>query len=148
MSSQPDESPAVIGKHLLADLYGVKSSWLTDERRLLDVMLTALRNSHFNIVNHLSHNFPGEQAGVTAVVLLSESHATFHSYPEHGYLALDIFSCGTPDPDHALALVVEALQPSRIHTSVELRGDRLRPHSTDANDISSSASTSSAARLP
>jgi S-adenosylmethionine decarboxylase len=144
----PDPSPKLIGRHLLADLYGIEPTLLSDGKRLLDVVMTSLRDAHFSVVSHLSHQFPGDQAGVTAIVLLAESHAAFHTYPEHGYLALDIFSCGTPEPAAALAVIVEAFQPSNIHTSVERRGELLRAHSADANGTPSPSSASSAARIP
>ena len=124
--SDSQHAAKVIGRHLFADLYEVETSLLTNESRLVEILLTALRDAGFNVVNHLSHAFPGEQAGVTGIALLSESHAAFHTYPEHGYMAVDVFSCGIPSPDAALAVIVEALQPRRVETTVQHRGDSLR----------------------
>ncbi len=148
MNDKPADIPRLIGRHLLADLYGIDCQVLTNEALLVHVMREALGNAHFHIVDHLSHHFPGEQAGVTAVMLLAESHATFHSYPEHNYLAMDVFSCGSADPNDVLQAIVGALQPSHVHSSTERRGDQLRSYSTDSNGTSSADSTSSAARLP
>ena len=39
------------------------------------------------------HVFPGPHAGVTGIVALSESHLSCHSFPEHGGLALDLYTC-------------------------------------------------------
>lgn len=45
------------------------------------------------------HVFPGP-GGITGLYLLSESHLSVHTFPEHGYLALNLYSCGPrPDPD-------------------------------------------------
>jgi S-adenosylmethionine decarboxylase len=112
----------VIGRHLFADLFGVDASLLTDEARLVEMLLTALRGAGFNVISHISHGFPGELAGVTGIALLSESHASFHTYPEHEYVAVDVFSCGSPSPDEALASMVAALQPRRVQSSTQPRG--------------------------
>ena len=36
-----------------------------------------------------------EPQGVTAVGLLAESHLSIHTWPEHCYAAVDIFTCGS-----------------------------------------------------
>jgi S-adenosylmethionine decarboxylase len=115
-----------IGRHLLADLYEVQPAMLVNEARLVDIYLTALRQAGFNIINHVSHAFPGEHAGVTGMALLSESHATFHTYPEFGYMAIDVFSCGDPSPEEVLAVIVAALRPGRVETSTLPRGNELQ----------------------
>lgn len=118
-------STNVLGRHLFADLYGIDAAQLISEPQLVKALLEALRGAGFNIINHLSHRFPGQEAGVTGIALLSESHAAFHTYPEHGYMALDIFSCGTPSPDAALAAMVEVLRPQRVETSTQRRGGEI-----------------------
>lgn len=146
----------MIGRHLFADLYGVERPLLTSETELVEMLLRALRTAGFNVISHLSHRFPGADAGVTGIVLLSESHAAFHTYPEYGYVALDIFSCGTPSPDEALTVVADALQPRRVQVSTHYRGSDVREdlppvqhsYNTLENGTSSALRTSSAARKP
>lgn len=53
----------------------------------------ALRDAGATIVETLSHHFPG--AGLTCVLILSESHAVLHTWPETGTANIDIFSCST-----------------------------------------------------
>ena len=53
----------------------------------------ALRRAGATIVQRLSHAFPG--AGLTCVLILSESHAVLHTWPETGTVNIDIFSCST-----------------------------------------------------
>jgi S-adenosylmethionine decarboxylase len=113
-----------VGQHLLVDMYGISASRLCDGPGLVQLLLDALSSCGFNIVHHCSHEFPGDFSGATAVVLLAESHATFHSYPEHQYLAVDIFSCGKADPRHVVDRLVDALQPERIVVSENERGER------------------------
>jgi S-adenosylmethionine decarboxylase len=52
-----------------------------------------LRRAGATVVHEVSHAFP--QAGVTCVLILSESHAVLHTWPETGTVNLDIFSCST-----------------------------------------------------
>jgi S-adenosylmethionine decarboxylase len=116
------EGPAPLGRHLLADLYGVSAPALADELLLERLLLDALRRAGFNVLNCATHKFPGEQAGVTALVLLCESHAAIHTYPELEYLALDIFSCGDTDPYDVLEQLRDQLRPTRVQARCEDRG--------------------------
>ena len=53
----------------------------------------ALENAGATVVQALSHSFPG--AGLTCVLILAESHAVLHTWPETGTVNVDIFSCST-----------------------------------------------------
>ena len=53
----------------------------------------ALQSAGATVVQALSHSFPG--AGLTCVLILSESHAVLHTWPETGTVNIDIFSCST-----------------------------------------------------
>jgi S-adenosylmethionine decarboxylase len=61
-----------------------------------EVMATfceALRRAGATVVQKLSHSFP--ETGLTCVLILSESHAVLHTWPETGTINIDIFSCST-----------------------------------------------------
>ena len=47
--------------------------------------------------------------GVTASAEISESHLTIHSFPEHGYASIDVYTCGDLDPNIAAEYIAEAL---------------------------------------
>ena len=53
----------------------------------------ALENAGATVVEAVSHTFPG--AGLTCVLILAESHAILHTWPETGTVNIDIFSCST-----------------------------------------------------
>ena len=110
------------GRHLLADLFGVNSNKLTNKENLLDLFTTALKLAGCTILSNTSHKFPGESAGVTGLILLSESHASFHTYPEHEFLAMDVFVCGQVDPNDVLSHIAENLSPEKIVSKIERRG--------------------------
>ena len=103
-----------IGQHLIADLYEIDPEVLKSEKDLMNVFKTALDKSSFNVIKNCSHKFPGDNSGVTGIFLLSESHASFHSYPENSFLAIDIFSCSNTNPEDVLDIICEALKPKNV----------------------------------
>ena len=108
------------GRHLIADLHGC--SGLDD----LDLVRAALVGGAAAAGAHLLdvrlHSFgPGQ--GITGVALLAESHISIHSWPEHGYAAVDIFMCGRRnDPGEALGVIAAALGAAAIETHDLRRG--------------------------
>lgn len=121
-TGQPiDAASHSVGRHLLANLHGVPVACCCDEKRLMQLLIAALREAGFTIIDSLSHKFPGTDAGVTGMVLLSESHAAMHTYPEYNLIALDVFSCGPPDPTDVLENLILSLQPKRVEKSVHTR---------------------------
>jgi S-adenosylmethionine decarboxylase len=111
----------MIGKHLLADFYGVEAARLDDGDLLRRCMLAAASRCALTpVAPPVLHRFEG--GGVTAFLLLAESHIALHTYPERGFLALDIFSCGRGDPGEALEVFRTALAPERVEATTEERG--------------------------
>ncbi|MEK6249132.1 MAG: adenosylmethionine decarboxylase [Planctomycetales bacterium] len=122
-----------VGDHLLADLSGIRPSLLCDPERLLPTLRAALRDNHFHILQEVVHRFEQPGGGFTSVMLLSESHAALHTYPENEYLAVDIFSCGNARSQPVLDALVELLQPSHVNTTVTPR--QLRRATSEADTI-------------
>lgn len=86
------------GLHLTADLSDCHcdAAWLTDATRLLAACVEAVKASGLQAVAQLSHTFPaadGSSAGVTATVLLAESHLCVHTWPEKSVVTLDVYVC-------------------------------------------------------
>lgn len=107
------------GRHVLADFRGVAADRLTDVEALQAQLIAAAKAAGAQVLSAHFHHF-GEGAGVTGVVMLSESHISIHSWPEHGFAALDIFMCGAAQPELALASLRDALAPATVKvTSVE-----------------------------
>ncbi len=113
-----------IGVHLLLDFYDVHTERLTDGE-LLSQMLTeaATAASMTPLSAPVLHTFPG--GGFTAFLPLAESHIAFHTYPEYGYLAADVFTCGKdPEgPDKAVAVLEAGIRPGRVCVRRFQRGD-------------------------
>ena len=64
-----------------------------DHEDIVATFVTALERAGATVVQTLSHTFPG--TGLTSVLILSESHAVLHTWPETGTVNVDIFSCST-----------------------------------------------------
>lgn len=96
------------GTHLLADLTGCAG--LDDAARVEAALRDAVAAAKATLLDIRLHHFGPEQ-GVTGVALLAESHISIHTWPEHGYAAIDIFLCGRAhDLDAALAALSARLE--------------------------------------
>ncbi|OZI49545.1 adenosylmethionine decarboxylase [Bordetella genomosp. 4] len=112
---------ATPGRHLLADLRGIAAPLLMDAEALQDALIQAARQAGAHVLGAHFHHF-GEQAGVTGVVMLSESHISIHTWPEHGFAALDVFMCGHAQPELALQHIRDVLRPGSEHVTCVERG--------------------------
>ena len=86
------------GLHLTADLHGCAcdAQWLTDAQRLGERCVQAVQASGLQAVAQLFHAFPSTEhgpGGVTATVLLAESHLCVHTWPEQKAVTLDVYVC-------------------------------------------------------
>lgn len=86
------------GLHLTADLHGCAcaSAWLCDAQLLGQRCIQAVNASGLQAVAQLSHTFPATRhgpGGVTATVLLAESHLCVHTWPEQRAVTLDVYVC-------------------------------------------------------
>lgn len=124
------EDAAAVGEHLLLDLYGVAPALLRDAAALETALRDAADALGATILHAHLHRFDsvrtggavGEQGGVTGVLLLAESHLSIHTWPEHGFAAIDAFMCGTGTTDAARAVFERALAPERVDVRVARRG--------------------------
>lgn len=86
------------GLHLTADLYQCRcdSAWMTDAQQLGHWCVQAVQAVGLHPVNQLFHTFPATAdgpGGVTATVLLAESHLCLHTWPERKGVTLDVYVC-------------------------------------------------------
>lgn len=84
--------------HTLVELHGCSAELLNNPAGLKELLCEAVRRGGGTIVTDVFHTFSPH--GVSGVIVIAESHVAIHTWPEHGYAAVDIFSCGTK-LDHA-----------------------------------------------
>jgi S-adenosylmethionine decarboxylase len=87
------ELPITLGHHWIVDLHGCPVGLLDDHDRVRAQLKETTERFGLTLLNIVSNKF--EPQGVTAVGLLAESHMSIHTWPEHGYAAIDIFTCGS-----------------------------------------------------
>lgn len=108
------------GTHVLADLGGIAAEKLCSCTALDALLRTAAEAAHARVLHSHFHGF-GDGQGVTGVVLLAESHISIHTWPECGFAAADIFMCGDAQPQLALAIIEQALQPASHQVTINRR---------------------------
>ena len=116
----PDVSTE-IGRHLLADFHGVDPALLRDPERLRQHLLAAAAALGVTVLGAHLHHF-GAGAGVTGVLLLAESHMSIHTWPEFGFAAVDVFTCGSTAPQVAIDCLARCWAPSRVESAQAPRG--------------------------
>ena len=112
-----------LGVQILVDMYDCDSAVLDDEGAVEAYMVEAARRCGATIVNKCFHRFSPH--GVSGVVVIAESHLAIHTWPEHGYAAVDLFTCGaTLRPEECFAFLTEAFRSRRHTTKTIARGLR------------------------
>ncbi|NEU29866.1 S-adenosylmethionine decarboxylase proenzyme [bacterium LRH843] len=97
-----------MGRHVIAELWGCDVEKLNNMSYIEQVFVDAALKSGAEVREVAFHKFAPH--GVSGVVIISESHLTIHSFPEHGYASIDVYTCGDRiDPNVASNFIVEAL---------------------------------------
>ena len=108
-----------LGRHLLLELKMCNEEVLDDLNFLKDCLNEAAIQSGATVVGESFYHF--SPCGVSGVVNIAESHIAIHTWPEHRYAALDVFTCGNDvDPEKAARWITEKLE-AQSHSLIELR---------------------------
>lgn len=100
-----------LGRHFIFELFGCDPKALDDIRRIEEAMENGALESGLTILGKVFHHFSPQ--GVTGVFVVAESHISIHTWPELGYAALDVFTCGkNTDPMKVFTKIAELLKPS------------------------------------
>lgn len=107
------------GVHLIAEFWQAKV--IEEPKEIKKILIRAAEHARSTALKFSSHKF--SPRGVTAFVLLAESHLSVHSWPEINYLAIDIFTCGDFSMPHkALAYLKAVYEPKRVEIKEFKRG--------------------------
>jgi S-adenosylmethionine decarboxylase proenzyme len=117
------------GIHLLGEWYGCPADTpeFTRAEALRDVCLRAVEASGLTIVGDRFFQF--EPHGVTGTVLLAESHLAIHTWPEAGFVTVDVYVCNfttdnTEKAQRLFAVIEAALKPARTRFQAIRRGGK------------------------
>lgn len=115
-----------LGRCLIVELYGCKEGILDSLVDIEEAMVGAADLTGANIIKTAFHKF--NPHGVSGIVVIAESHLAIHTWPEHGYAAVDIFTCGeTVDPWKAYDHLVSIFKPTSANVIEVNRGILIQP---------------------
>ena len=110
-----------LGKHLIIEFFQCDRNILNELKTLENHLLAAVELSGATVIQPFFHQFAPH--GITGVVVVAESHFSLHTWPEYGYCALDIFTCGDNVDGHkALNYLKQSLKAASTSVMEVKRG--------------------------
>ncbi len=110
-----------LGRHVLAEIYGCPFDVLNDIKKVESIMVNAALEAGAEVREFVFHKFSPQ--GISGVVVISESHLAIHTWPELGYAAVDVFTCGEKvDPWDACNYLTESFRASHMTAKETVRG--------------------------
>jgi len=110
-----------IGHHYIVEASGCDARVIGSVEKVQQILVKAAEIAGAHVWAISFSKFPPH--GVSGVVVISESHISTHTWPEMGYAALDIYTCGANvKPDKAVVYAVEAFKAETSHITEITRG--------------------------
>jgi len=110
-----------MGRHVIAELWGCDTDKLNNVEYIERLFVNAALEAGAEVREVAFHKFAPQ--GVSGVVIISESHLTIHSFPEHGYASIDVYTCGDRiDPNVASDYIAQALNAKNTEVVEVPRG--------------------------
>lgn len=113
------EQPSALGHHWVMDLYGCPIEFLDDPALIQRRLQETTERFGLTLLKLATNRF--EPQGVTAIGLLAESHLSIHTWPEHNYAAIDIFTCGSDEALQAACEFIAEVLGAERSTVMRLR---------------------------
>lgn len=111
-----------IGRHTTADYYGCQRDTLNDLEELQLCVAAAVTAGKLELMSLQSHRYDPE--GIAVIALLRDGHLGVHTYPELGFVAIDLLSCDPLGfPEKTMGSLKKALLPEKTKTTTIKRGD-------------------------
>ncbi len=115
--------PQALGRHILCEMNGCDPEVLNDRKRIERIMVDAALKAGAEVREVVFHKFSPQ--GVSGVVVVSESHLAIHTWPELGYAAVDVFTCGDHvDPWKASEYIATMFRSTDTNATEVKRGTR------------------------
>lgn len=109
-------------QHVILDIWDADPKALRDPHILLQALRDGARASGATVLHAHSHNFDGD--GVSAMLILSESHAGCHTWPDLGFASFDAYTCGECETQRFIEPFVSAIKGKHVELRVVSRGVR------------------------
>jgi len=127
-----------LGTHLLLEMWECSPEVLKDLDKVRDAMVQAANHAKATVVEVAFHEF--NPFGISGMVIIAESHLSIHTWPEYGYAAVDVFTCGDLiKPEVAADYLAEKFECRMMDKKVLSRGipsagDSRLPHKAGAEE--------------
>ena len=128
-----------LGTHLLVELRECNEELLDDVKKVKEMMVSAAKEAKATVIGAHFHRFSPH--GVSGVVVIAESHLSIHTWPEYGYAAVDVFTCGDVlQPSVAAAFLIKKFQ-SKNPSLIEVKrgtlslSDQKLPHKPEKGAV-------------
>jgi S-adenosylmethionine decarboxylase len=110
-----------LGTHIIVELSECNPRILSDVDQVTNILVTAAKEAKAEVLQTAFHRFMPQ--GVSGVVVIAESHLSIHTWPEYGYAAMDIYTCGDhTDPWKACRYASERFEAKQMLTTEVRRG--------------------------
>lgn len=114
------EAVATTGTHIIVEAAGCSRETLTDPEKIEQIFMEAAKLANMTV--KASHFFRFSPTGVSGAVIVAESHISIHTWPEEGYAAIDVYTCGESDPERAVDYILRKIGAKHAHISEIKRG--------------------------
>jgi len=110
-----------LGKHIILELWGCEKQALDDQQGVEKMLVNSAKACGATLICVKTHKFSPQ--GVTGVAVLAESHISIHTWPELGYAAMDVFTCGDHViPQDTIPEIRSFLKPEKVEVMDIKRG--------------------------
>ena len=123
-----------MGRHVIAEFWNCENA--QSEQGLAEAIADAVRGARATLLDLNVRRFYPQ--GYSAIALLAESHLSLHAWPELGYVALDVFTCGEADPQKIVQALEEHFKP-RDTEYIKIPRGRMRANVVEEYDDSAMA---------
>jgi len=107
-----------LGNHILVEFMNCDPHIMNDVAGIERDMVAAAQKAGATVINSTFHHF--SPWGVSGVVVIQESHLAIHTWPEYGYAAVDLFTCGEMDAWISFDHLKECFK-SQSYSAIEMK---------------------------
>jgi len=100
-----------LGRQLVVEFWGCQGN-LDSPELIKKTLEEAVQKAKAFLLDIKIHRF--QPHGISGVAVIAESHISIHTWPEYGYAAVDVFTCGNTNPEAAVEHIRQVLKPQRV----------------------------------
>ena len=108
-----------LGTQIMLELKGCDQHLLNDLNFVRGTLVQIAHEVGVNVIGESFHKF--DPQGVTGILAIAESHISIHTWPEYGYAAVDVFTCGDPEQAYKASELIVQRFHARDHSRTELK---------------------------